>query len=114
MKNVHVMTKEIISGLPYLTSFEETKILILVDRIYSKPWINHRLELICYSLKYKAEDKSIYVYSKEYDNNDNFDFDCSDIIEFPIDFNLKFHTDDAFTNIINKIKLFYNKIKGVK
>lgn len=112
MKNIHDMSSELISNLNHTTSYENTKILVLVSRIYDKPWSNHRLELTYYSIRYKTEDKSIYVYSKDYANDDNFDFDCLDIIEFPVNFNLKIHTDDKITSTINKIKYLYTKLMG--
>ena len=104
MKPVRSLTEEIVNNLPYITSYECTKILVMVDRIYTKPWTNHKLELNYYSVRYNAKEKTIFIYSKCYEADDSFDFDCDDRMEFPVDFNLKINTHSKHEMIIEKLK----------
>lgn len=104
MKSVDSITHELIKNMTVVTNFEKTKLLVIVDRIISKPNTNHRLELTCYSLRYKSIDKTIYMYSKPYENIDSFDYDYMGNIDFPNDFSVCITLDSKFERIINKIK----------
>lgn len=104
MKSVQSLTVEITRNLNHISSFENTKVLVMMDKISRKPWANHRLELNYYSVRYKAEEKTIFIYSKPYEYDDSFDFDTNDIIEFPIDFNAKITTDSNRELFIEKLK----------
>lgn len=89
MKSIDQITNEIVNHAVFTTSYERTKIIVIVSRILDKPWMNHRLELNLYSIRYKASDKTIFVYGKTYEFDENYDFDYIDEIEFPTNFNVK-------------------------
>lgn len=105
MKSIQCLAEEITKNLNHVTSYESTKILVMMDKLYRKPWTNHRLELNYYSVRYKAEDKTIFIYSKPYEYDDSFDFDTNDIMEFPVDFNVKI-------NIKSNNEIFIEKLKN--
>lgn len=93
MKSINQIATEISNNLVCVTNYEKTKLLVIIDRIVEKPYANHRMELNFYSIRYKAEDKNIYVYNKAYEFDDNFDFDYIDNIDFPTDFSVKIIVD---------------------
>ena len=84
--------------------YEKTKLLVAIDRILDKPYTNHRVDLNFYSIRYKTQDKTIYVYTKTQDFTDSFDFDCIDDIEFPIDFSVKISLNKSSENFIQSMK----------
>lgn len=110
MKTVSTVSNELNSKLSYITSYDRTKILILVDRVLSKPYSNHRLELNFYSIRYKAVDKQIYVYNKAYDFTDNFDYEGLDNFDFPNDFSIKITIDSYMEMVLRILKI---KLRGL-
>lgn len=110
MRSINQIATEISNNLVYVTNYEKTKLLVVVNRILEKPYTNHRVELNFYSIRYKADDKNIYVYNKVYEFDDNFDFDYIDNIEFPNDFSVKIIVDSKWDRIK---KLIYLKIRSL-
>lgn len=104
MKLVQSLTEEIVNSLSGITNYEFTKILVMVDRIYTKPWTNHRLELNQYSIRYNTKEGIIFIYSKYYENDTIFDFDCDDTMEFPVNFNVKINTNSSYELLVENLK----------
>ena len=105
MKSINQLATEISNNLIYVTNYEKTKLIVVINRILERPNANHRVELNFYSIRYKAEDKNIYVYNKVYEFDDNFDFDYIDNIEFPNDFSVKVIVDSKWDVIKKSIIL---------
>ncbi len=110
MKSIDQISSELNNNLSFITSYEKTKLLVAIDRVLDKPYTNHRVDLNFYSIRYKTQDKTIYVYTKIQDFTDSFDFDCIDDIEFPIDFNVKISLNKSSENIIKSVS---NKLSKV-
>lgn len=104
MRAVNNIADEIINQMNFITGYEKTKLLVIVDRIVSKPWINHRADFNCYSIRYKSSDKRIYIYSKPYEYIEMFDFDYKDDNEFPTDFNVCITLDSKLDQMLNNMK----------
>lgn len=64
MKSMNKLYKELIKCLKYITRYEKTRVLVEVDRILTTPYRDHRVELIFYSIRYNARNKTIYIYVK--------------------------------------------------
>lgn len=105
MKSVNQISTELSNNLSSITSYDKTRILVLCSRIIDKPYTNHRLELNYYSIRYKASDKMVYVYGKNFGSDDNYDFDYVNEIEFPIDFSVKVIVEDKMSLILKLIRL---------
>lgn len=65
MKNMDKLYKEIRKYLKSVTTYEKTRILVEVDRILTTPYRDHRVELLMYSVRYNARNKTIYIYKKK-------------------------------------------------
>ena len=104
MKSIAQISSELNKNLSYITSYEKTKLLVVIDRILDKPYTNHRVDLNFYSIRYNTQDKTIYVYTKTQDFTDSFDFDCIDDIDFPIDFSVKISLNKSSKNFIQIMK----------
>lgn len=104
MKSIEQLSSELNKNLSYTTSYEKTKLLVAIDRILDKPYTNHRVDLNFYSIRYKTQDKTIYVYTKAQDFTDSFDFDCIDDIDFPIDFSVKISLNKSSENLMQSMK----------
>lgn len=110
MKSINQLATEISNNLIYITNYEKTKLLVVINRIIERPNSNHRVELNFYSIRYKAEDKNIYVYNKVCEFDDNFDFDYIDNIEFPNDFSVKVIVDSKWVVIKKSLLLKIRRI----
>lgn len=64
MKSMDKLYKELIKYLKSITTYEKTRILVEVDRILTTPYRDHRVELLMYSVRYNARNKTIYIYRK--------------------------------------------------
>ena len=104
MRAVNNIVDEIATRMNFITGYEKTKLIVIVDRIISKPWINHRADFNCYSIRYKSTDKRIYIYSKPYEYIEMFDFDYMDNIEFPTDFNVCITLDSKLEHVIKNMR----------
>jgi hypothetical protein len=104
MRAVNNIVDEITTQMNFITGYEKTKLIVVVDRIISKPWINHRADFNCYSIRYKSSDKRIYIYSKPYEYIEMFDFDYKDDVEFSTDFNVCITLDSKIEQILNNMK----------
>lgn len=105
MKTVESVSNELNKKLVHITNFEKTKILVMTDRIISKSYSNHRLELHYYSIRYNANEKMIYVYNKVEDKNEEYDYDYIDKIDFPEDFSIKITIDSTMELFVRSLKL---------
>lgn len=104
MRAVNNIVDEIATRMNFITGYEKTKLIVIVDRIISKPWINHRADFNCYSIRYKSTDKRIYIYSKPYEYIEMFDFDYMDNIEFPTNFNVCITLDSKLEHVIKNMR----------
>ena len=105
MKSVESVSNELSNKLVHITNFEKTKILVMTDRIISKSYSNHRLELHYYSIRYNANEKMIYVYNKVEDKNEDYDYGYIDKIDFPEDFSIKITIDSTMELFVRSLKL---------
>ena len=110
MKSTRTLSHEISSKLNCITDFERTKLLVMSDRIITKPYTNHRLDLYHYSIRYKSNEKMIYVYNKSQSNVDYCDYDYVDKIDFPEDFTVKITIDNTLQLLIKTIKINFKKV----
>lgn len=113
MKSILTITNELYNKMSYVTSYEKTKLLVIVDKILNKPWTNHRMELNYYSLRYKAEDKKIYLYSKQYKFAEMYDFDDNVDMDFPTDFSVYINLDSKFEQEVSMISRLINRISNI-
>ena len=114
MRTVESLSAELNRKLSYITRFEKTKILVMVDRIITKSYTNHRLDLYHYSVRYKADEKMVYVYNKNKENTDDYvDYDYVDKIDFPEDFNIKITIDSTMELFIRSLKSTFRRIKSL-
>lgn len=112
MRTINSISSELNKKLCYITNYDRTRILVMVDRILTKPYVNHRMELSFYSIRYKSIDKTIYIYSKACDFNENFDFDGDEHMDFPNEFSVKIMVDNNIKQLINNIKgMIYKYMK---
>ncbi len=114
MRTVESLSAELNRKLSHITRFEKTKILVMVDRIITKSYTNHRLDLHHYSVRYKADEKMVYVYNKNKENADDYvDYDYVDKIDFPEDFNIKITIDSTLELFIRSLKSTFRRIKSL-
>ena len=119
MKDVYELADEAKKSM-YLSSFEQTQVLVFMSYIIDKPYRDHRFEMKRYSIKYRAYDNLIYIYDKKAINDNDIEYlDCSEITN---DYIAKIYIKKTiketkgiivrfFFNLFNKIKKWLNTIK---
>lgn len=120
MRDVYELADEAKKSMYFLSSFEQTKVLVFMSYIIDKPYRDHRYEMKRYSIRYRANDNHIYIYDKRAINDNDIEYlDCSEITN---DYIAKIYVKKTieetkgiimrlFFSLFNKIKKWLNIIK---
>lgn len=120
MKNVYELADEAKKSMYFLSSFEQTKVLVYMSYIIDKPYRDHRFEMKRYSIRYRANDNHIYIYDRRAINVNDIEYlDCSEITnDYIAKIYVKKTVEEAkgiiirfFFRLSNKIKKWLKTIK---
>ena len=119
MKDVYELADEAKKSM-YLSSFEQTQVLVFMSYIIDKPYRDHRFEMKRYSIRYRANDNHIYIYDRRAINDNDTEYlDCSEITnDYIAKIYIKKTIEETkgiimrfFFSLSNKIRKWLNTIK---